>query len=175
MEDEPGVPRPSQPAPAYFPVSATKLVVLSLCSLGLYELYWFYQHWKLEYARTEEPMSPFWRAVFAPLFAYSLFRRIQEFGAQRSLDIRYSPGALAATFFALGACWRLPDPFWLVSLLSFLPLMPVRTAVAAINLAHAPEASTNGRFSGGNVVLVIVGGLFLLLALVGTFVPQEPS
>ena len=33
-------------APLYFPVSTTKLIVMSVCSFGLYESYWFYKHWK---------------------------------------------------------------------------------------------------------------------------------
>ncbi|MDR2837380.1 MAG: hypothetical protein LBV49_02235 [Azonexus sp.] len=30
-------------APPFFPVSVPKLAVLSICSFGLYELFWFYQ------------------------------------------------------------------------------------------------------------------------------------
>ena len=33
--------------PLYFPVSNTKLVLLSVCTLGLYEFYWFYKNWAL--------------------------------------------------------------------------------------------------------------------------------
>ncbi len=175
MQDEPGIQRPNPTVPAYFPVSATKFVVLSLCSLGLYELYWFYQHWKLERERTGENLSPFWRAFFSPLFALSLFNRIRDFGAQRSTRVGYSPGALAVAFFALQISWRLPDPYWLISMLAFLPLLPVRTAVASINSAYAPEASTNAKFSGANIALVVFGGLVLILAIAGTFLPEEPS
>lgn len=31
--------------PYYFPVSNTKLVLMSLATLGFYELYWFYKNW----------------------------------------------------------------------------------------------------------------------------------
>lgn len=164
-------PAPSQNDPVYFPVSATKLIVLSLCSFGMYELYWFYKNWKLEMARTGEKLSPFWRTFFAPLFAYSLFKRIKEFGDGSSPPVEYSPGLLAVAFVALNVSWRLPAPFWLVATLAFLPLLPVRAAVAAINLQHAPQSDTNGEFSGGNILLVVVGGLLLLLAVVGTFLP----
>jgi hypothetical protein len=31
--------------PMYFPVSRLKLAVMSTCTLGIYELYWFYKNW----------------------------------------------------------------------------------------------------------------------------------
>ena len=48
-------------------ISTTKLIVMSLFSLGLYHLYWFYKQWKLARDRTGENLSPFSRAFFAPL------------------------------------------------------------------------------------------------------------
>ena len=51
----------------YFPVATHKFVVLSICTLGLYDLYWFYQNWQRVRRRTREDLSPFWRAAFAPL------------------------------------------------------------------------------------------------------------
>lgn len=173
MQDEAVAPAASTQDPIYFPVSTTKLIVMSLCSLGLYQLYWFYQHWKLERNRTGESLSPFWRAFFAPLFAYSLFTRIQEFGQQASLPVGYSAGGLTLAFIVLNVSWRLPDPFWLISMLAFLPLLPVRTAVAAINRGQAPLADTNQRFSAANIMLVLVGIPLVLLGLVATFVPEE--
>src|SRR5262245_7614259 len=50
-----GPPAPQQPelhaAPAVpplslFPVATHKFIVLSICTFGLYELYWCYQNWK---------------------------------------------------------------------------------------------------------------------------------
>lgn len=172
LTDQPVNPAPAQKDPIYFPVSAAKFIALSLCSLGIYEFYWFYRHWKLERARTGQSLSPFWRAVFAPLFAYSLFTRIKEVGEGSSVPVGYSPGLLAAGYFALMGSWRLPDPFWLISLFTFLPLLPIRVAVATINLKHAPNSGTNARFSGRNIILVVAGGLLLALVILGTFLPE---
>ncbi len=51
-----------------FPVATHKFIVLSVCSLGIYELYWCYQNWKRLKQASGERLSPFWRAVFAPLW-----------------------------------------------------------------------------------------------------------
>jgi hypothetical protein len=165
----------SRSVPVYFPVSATKLIVLSICSFGLYELYWLYQQWRLERDRTREDVWPFWRAFFGLIFAFSLFSRIQRYGDETSVPVTYSPGWLAAAFVALNISWRLPDPLWLISLLTFLPLLPVRKAIAMINAAKAPRAEVNEKFSWANVALVIGGGLLLLLAVLGTVLPEEAT
>ena len=51
----------------YFEVALGKVVVMSLVTFGLYELYWMYQQWKRVKIRTMEDLSPFWRTFFAPL------------------------------------------------------------------------------------------------------------
>ena len=40
--------------PPFFAVSLLKLTVLSLCTFGVYELFWFYRNWRLIKLR-EEP------------------------------------------------------------------------------------------------------------------------
>ncbi len=41
--------------PIFFPASRTKLLVMSLCTFGLYEYYWFYKNWKLVRDRVDLP------------------------------------------------------------------------------------------------------------------------
>ena len=40
--------------PPFFPVSARKLLVMSLLTLSLYEFYWFYRNWQIE-KQSEHP------------------------------------------------------------------------------------------------------------------------
>ena len=58
-------------------------------------------------------------------------------------------------------------------MLAFLPLLPVRAAVAAINGAQAPLADTNAKFSAANILLVLAGAALILLGLVGMFMPKD--
>ena len=156
----------------YFPVSTAKFILLSVCTCGFYELYWFYNQWKGERTRGGQPLSPFWRTVFAPIFAYSLFRRIKEFGQSSAVPVRYSPAALACTFWALSLSSSLPDPVWMISFLSFLPLLPVCATVAAINRKYAPDSDTNASFSGANLAVAICGAFFVILGVLGTLIPN---
>jgi hypothetical protein len=169
-------PQPAHPInqARFFAVSTGKLVVMSLMTLGLYEIYWLYKHWQLERDATGEDLSPFWRAVFGPLFAFSLFRRIRDAALQAGADTALPSTGLAVGYFILMSTWRLPDPLWLVSLLSFLPLMPIQAAVRRINAKVAPEAPLNDRFTLANVMIIVLGTLALFFAILGS-IPQTPT
>jgi hypothetical protein len=147
LENEQEMPHvtPRRARPLYFAVSKAKLIVLSLVTLGLYEIYWFYKNWKLIKSRTGLSIRPFWRALFAVFYCHSLFKSVQESAISHDCRSSVSPGWLAFLYVALTVAWRLPDPYGLVSLLTFLPLLPVQ---AAINEINARAASTAQRDMG---------------------------
>ena len=155
-----------------FSVSLSKLAVMSLATFGIYELYWCYKQWDAIRRRESEKLSPFWRAFFAPLWGFSLFPRIQRLTANYGVPATWSGTGLALGFFILGAMWRLPDPYWLASFFSFLPLLVVQRSVNALNAAVAPAADRNARYSGLNVVVIVIGAILLLLAILGTLLPN---
>ncbi len=53
--------------PLFFPVSITKLIILSICTIGIYEVYWFYKNWEIIKQREYSKISPFWRAIFSAI------------------------------------------------------------------------------------------------------------
>ena len=154
-----------------FAVSLSKLVVMSLCTLGLYEVYWAYKQWDAQRSREQEQLSPFWRAFFAPLWGFSLFPRIQRITAQYGVPATWSGSGLALGYFLLRLAWRLPDPYWLVTIFGFLPLLVVQRSINQLNAAIAPEAPRNDSYSGLNVAIIVIGGILLLLAILGTLRP----
>jgi hypothetical protein len=163
----------SRVATMYFPVSLLKLVVMSICTFGVYELYWFYKNWTAIKERAEPEIVPLGRAFFAPLFCYSLFSKIRATAKSRAIQDAVPAGPLAAGWIIFTILGRLPDPYWLVSLLSIAFLLPVQEAVNEINLVVSPTHSPNSAFTRWNVLAVVVGGLFLALLLVGTFLPAK--
>lgn len=163
---------PNTSSPYYFTTSTLKLSLMSICTLGFYELYWFYKNWVMVKKRTGERITPFWRAVFAPLWAYSCFKRIKATAEHNQVPEALPIGLLAIIYFILHALWRLPDPFWLVAYFSFLAIVPANNVALSINRHLQPDFKNNDRFSGWNWVGLILGGLFFLLALVGTFLPE---
>jgi glutaredoxin len=159
--------------PLYFPVSKLKLILMSLCTLGLYEIYWFYKNWKLIKTRTGQNLSPFWRAIFSIIFCYPLFKHIQDSADSQGCKSNINPGWLLVAYIALNVTWRLPDPLFIISLLTFLPLIPVQGVINDLNLKTAPQAERNDRFSVTNFAVLIIGGLFVILAALGSMIPSS--
>jgi hypothetical protein len=60
------------------PVGILKFVILSLATLNLYGLYWFWRCWRRHQFVDSVDISPFWRAFFAPLWLYSLFEVVNS-------------------------------------------------------------------------------------------------
>ena len=157
-----------------FPVATHKFVVLSLCTLGLYELYWSYQNWRRIEEASPEGLSPFWRAVFAPIWSFSLFRRVRDLAEADGLVVRWNPIVLAVFYLLLGVSWRLPDPWSWVGFATVLALFPVQQTAQLLNRRYlAPDESPNNRYGVLNIATIIVGGTFLLLATIGSFLPPE--
>jgi hypothetical protein len=57
--------------------------------------------------------------------------------------------------------------------LSTLFLLPVQNAANAINATIDPEHDRNNKFSLWNKVAIVIGGLTVILAVVGAFLPPK--
>jgi hypothetical protein len=156
-----------------FAVSITKLAMMSICTFGFYELYWTYKQWEAERDREREALSPVWRTIFAPLWAFSLFPRVQALATRHGISANWSAIGLAVGFLILQAVWRLPAPWNLLSLVSVLPLLVVQRTINRLNKAVAPKAPRNDQFSGSNVVIMVVGGGLVFFSILGSFQPPQ--
>ena len=154
-------------------VGPAKLVVMSVVTLGLYQVFWFYQNWRQVRDVHGEDIWPVPRAIFSVIFCFSLFRRLEDEAALRGQVDAPSPALHAVAFFLLTLASRLPVPWGLIALASVVPLVPFQRAANAIALQAAPGTDPNTTFSGLNWVGIVVGGLFLLLALAAVFLPEE--
>ena len=157
----------------FFAVSVPKLVVLSICTLGLYEVFWFYKNWCLVRERERSRILPSARAFFAFFFCYGMFKRVRDFPIQ-SVTVNTLPaGALTVGWILTNCLWDLPGPSGLIAFLSFLFIIPVQVSAARINEAVAPNHDRNERFTTANWVTVVIGGLVFILMVIGSFLPEE--
>ena len=159
----------TDPAGTFFSVTPLKLAIMSLTTFNLYLLYWFYKNWKAVQRITGEKVSAALRAFFYVIVSYALFTRMRRHAESVGGVPLFPAGALAVAVFVIGMMWRLPEPYWLVSFLAFVPLIPVQNTVNEINRKLAPQADRNTRFSGWNVAAFILSGIVVALALIGTF------
>ena len=153
--------------PLYFPVSQTKLAVMSISTFGLYNCYWLYQHWKTIKQNDGSDISPFWRTFFAIFYVRPLFRSIKDTATLYGVEANFNPGALMAAFWLMNACARIGGAGWLISLFAFFPLAVAQKVANQINEAVAPGHERNDNFTATNIIFIVLGGLLLALALLG--------
>jgi hypothetical protein len=162
------------PGDGFFGVGLIKLALMSVVTVNLYGLYWFYKQWKAASRVSGDKLNAPVRAFFAGLTSYFLFKRIEACGIQRGVKLPLGPGPLALYYFLLGALCRLPDPYWLIPyFFLFLPLLPVQSAVNRINQELAPGSYRNGGLSGWNIFAVVLGSLLWLLMFAGMFIVKS--
>jgi len=156
----------------FFQVSVLKLVVLSLCTGGLYELYWFFKNWQLESERRGggRYVAPAVHVVFAYFLCYRLFGNVARLAHEVGVR-RISAGLLAISWVALHLAQRLPNRLWVLSAASVIPLAIVQRTVNEISAKTEAEGRRNNRFSAVNILTCAVGAFVIGFALLDTFAP----
>jgi|SRR5688572_4361943 hypothetical protein len=156
--------------PIYFPVSLTKFIVMHFCTVGMYQLYWFYENWKLILERERSDASPFWKTFFMFIYCYIFFEKVRSSAAELKIAQSISVQFLATGWIVMSTLWILPDPYGLIALISIVFLIPVQQAANRVNEFLVPCHDRNDRFTALNIVAVIIGGLLLATVVVGAFV-----
>jgi hypothetical protein len=160
--------------PPFFAVSVAKLAVMTVCTLNIYQIYWFYKHWQRIAERERDHIWPLMRAFFAVIFCYPCFARIRDHGRAVEHESQLPAVPLAIGFIVCTLAWRLPDPYGWISMATFVFLLPVQRFANELNGLAVPSHDRNGRFSVWNWVAIVLGGGLILLGLAGTFLmPAE--
>lgn len=168
-------------AAPFFVVAPWKFVVMYVATFGLYRLYWSYMHWARFRRATGTPMWPVARSILSIFFVHSLMLEM-EHRARRKAPVHWSPTALATIYIvaliASSVLGRLPVEgragavVVLVSIALIAPLAWVMARMQRVaNIAcDDPSGASNARITGANVVWLVLGGLWWLLALFGVVV-----
>jgi hypothetical protein len=151
----------------FFAVSVQKLIVMSVCTLGLYQIYWFYKHWVLIKERSEPHITPWARALFGIFWCYSCFDFIRKDERQVDIEPTLSAGLLAFGWIGLELASQLPGRYFLCSFLAPLLLIPVQAHVNQINALVAPDHDRNARYTAWNLLAVVVNAIFIGLVVLG--------
>lgn len=149
-------------------------VLLCIAGSGIYITYWFYKNWK--FIKEHDNLAnifPFSRAILQPLFAYSLFERIFTLAKEKGYKRKHYPGLISGAYIALSIPYVLyPNPYWLISTFFFIPLIAVVKALNYYWRQEQPSLRERKRFVGGEIAVLIIGGIVLIFVLVVTFMPQ---
>ena len=155
--------------PLFFPVSLRKLLVLLICTLGGYSIYWFYKNWQLVKSREHSSISPKDRAVFWFIFYYPLFCRLKKSAAE--IGIGTFPTGTVIVCFIIISWLSQSDPsgYWWFSILGIFSLLIFQHIANRINAVIAPNHDRNTQFTFWNIVAVVLGGGLLALLTVSEF------
>jgi len=162
--------------PLFFYIPTSRLLVMSLVSLGFYQTLWSYRNWRFLRVRCGSNVSPFWRAFFSVLFMYWLLKAIKQVPeANARCKATFSPGGLAIGYILLNVFGNgmfrsvTPGMAWLpyaVIISSVFCLLPVQDFIKQIN-ESLPIRPSYHPWSWGQVLLLILGASYWILILVG--------
>ncbi len=147
----------------------TKFVLMSFFTAGLYDVYWFYWNWRRQRELADPGIHAGLRTFLSPVTAYLLFRDVRGFlrGQQPPASpVRWSPAVLAVAYFVLVMSFAAPGWWWMLTLLSFIPLVPVQYS---INRDHETrEEPIDERVTAANMGVMFAGiVVFALLFWLG--------
>ena len=179
---------PTTGQPRYYVVSPTKFMLLSVLTLTLYFVYWFYRNWKLVKDADNADTWPPLRGFFYIFYTHSLFADVQRSLENGERRFDWNPMVLATAFVVLTVALNIGDrvlPLETTSVLA-MSLPFVGTFVVSLLLLHAQKAinvaaddvggSSNARLTAINWVWMLLGGVLWLLALIGIFaVATDPT
>ena len=149
-------------------ISAYKFIFLSIISFGLYQLWWTYKAWRFYKQKEKTDIQPALRTIFGIFYLTSLFNKILYSAREKNYTESYSSGTLFVGYFILNVLARLPDPFWMISLLSFAFFIPPFKALNFVKL-NSPDLTVieQDSFSGKQIALIVFGSLFWALVIYG--------
>jgi len=174
---------PLSSAPIFLHISLTRLILMSILSFGIYDAYWIYKNWRYLNERDRLNIKPFWRGIFGIFYCHSLMNAIHNDPQTNALKpAQFSAGMLATGWVILvvvaNVISRSEDPRVIligsiVTLPSFLFLIPVQNYINSVNQAVQPLPPRNKWWSFGHIVCFGVGLLCWLGLLAEYILPPE--
>jgi hypothetical protein len=145
----------------FYSVSTAKLCILSICTLGLYDFWWFYKNWARIRQQTGSAIRPFWRAFFAPLFCHPLVVTVNSAAESLHLSGKLPAIPILVAYIALLSLHRLPDPWWMLSMLAFVPLVPIQRRIQEVHEAIQPGRATTAGWGARSLLAAGLGGVLV--------------
>jgi hypothetical protein len=149
-------------AAEYFAPTPLKFITMSICTFGLYQVYWSYKNWRFVKDRDGLDIMPFWRAFFYPIWHYSLLTQLNITLGSKLLSIRVFRLALAVIVIVLSMTIRLPDPYWLLSTLTVVAFLPPVLVMQNRSRCFHPSNLIAYLLGGPAFVLVVLSAIGFL-------------
>lgn len=157
----------------FFAVSLPKFIVMSACTLGIYQIYWFYMHWRTVKEREKSDIWPAARTFFSVFSCYALFRRIVDVANSLSIRTIWWPSQMTILYLlATFSNIAIPEKYVGLLFANVLLLLPAQAVANRVNAAASPSADRNSRLQGWNWLAIALGGMAVGLILIDPFLPD---
>ncbi len=171
--------QPAFPDAHFYPVSLTKLIVLSIVSFGIYTCYWFYKNYFYQKQKDGSTIMPVARGLFYIFWYYPLYQTLCDDSAKRYQENRVLIKPLAVLFailFLLVGVLGSQDKFVAATNMAFaLFLIPLANYINFINSEHSEAYVYNSRWRFRHTLLVLLSLPLLLLITASetNFIPSD--
>jgi hypothetical protein len=160
--------------------SPFQVAVLMFATGGFYVFWWafFARRWCA--ATLERDDQPLWKAValIIPIFnLFLIFDLAQMIGGTawraglREGRGRFGLGLVGLAFAAVTATWRLPDSYWVFSILDFVPLAWLQLVLVRSALTLQGPAALPSRFHWIEWAVIAAGSVFVFLNFAAPLLP----
>lgn len=156
----------TEPLFLYIPIS--RLVWMSILTVGLYEVYWMYKNWRYIGKRYGLDISPFWRGSFGIFFVGELLVRIHNDIEANAVEIpRFHASSLAIGWVVLVFLPMIIDRYTVAlsghdisSFLGYIPtflcFVPVQMYINSVTRKRSGDIPYYG-WSVGHILCLVFG------------------
>lgn len=151
------------------------LITLTIITTGFYQMVWFYKTWKQLKKHHKWELSYVYRTVFTfiPIIGFlivvDLFNRIKKLLKQNDVKFKMYPIIMMILFYVLNALYRLPHLYWLLGFLSMIPFVYAQYALNLYWMKVQPDHLVRDKFTKRQWILMVIGGIFWILIIIGLF------
>ena len=166
---------------AYLSMPVGRLFVLSVLTWNIYSIYWFYNNWAAIKKAEQSNIWPIARAIFSVLFCYGVFERVMEDAKRREYPSMRDPYILTVVYMGvalLSTIWsKIESSLGRIDLLIVVVILvgdiwPLLVAQRAANfLTRGAEGQKARKIAWWEIVLVVLGAIWMLLVVVGFLLP----
>jgi hypothetical protein len=155
----------------FWPVSVSKVLILSIATFGIYHWVWFYRNWRYLRQVEGQKVLPVLRSIFGLIFCHSLFKKVQSKVLEALPNQKpLSPTKLALSYIALTLAANAPGYLWLITFLAVIPLITVQKTINLLNQSQCETLKLNSKYTLLTIVSIILGLIIWILVAIGIFV-----
>ena len=152
-------------------INVNKFIALALITFGLYNIWWIYKSWRFIRDQEKSEILPAFRTIFSLFFLISLFKRILKLANSSDYEPNYPSVVLFIGYILAVFLAYLPEPFFLVTLVSFVFLIPPFKALKyAIANCHGFKENELRTFNGRQTFLLVIFGILWTLYIIGIII-----